>query len=303
VTARNGGMTARNGGNIGGSACVRATDHWPMFSARITRWQPPSLDGTRVAQGPDGFGSSSECALTKRKTERTIVVKKWTQLVSATGVLASLFLLPGTASADMDMWMWGLASAEVQVGMVGNQAYLAARDPTINGNCHWLTVGNADGKGLKDNLIVRPHPEFATGRFTMTVTTGTNSWCGATWSPLLFNGYWVSFNGHSDSDTLVSASYMNGGNGADLIIGNPATPHSISGGGGGDLLYVGHGGRVYGGVGPDMICALFNGTPSIVSGNNGWGSNDGATDTYCGPWPSSNSILDIQNVNTLCLCP
>jgi hypothetical protein len=237
------------------------------------------------------------------EAERTIAMRKWSQLVSSTGALAALFLLSGTASATLNLPLWGFASAEVQVGMVGNQAWMAARDPTINGNCHWFTVGNNDGKGLKDSVLVTPHNQFATGQFTMAVTTGTNSWCGATWSPLLFNGFSVTFYGWSNADALVSANTMNGYGGGDLLIGNPATPHALNGGPGTDLLWVGHGGRAYGGTGSDMICAIAGGTPYLISGNNSLGSNDGATDTYCGPWPSSGSMYDIQNINQNCICP
>src|SRR5262245_59917737 len=128
-------------------------------------------------------------------------MRKWSHLISTTGMIAALFLLPLKASAIDLQLQW--VSGDTRLGMIGNEAWIAWK-PHSNGSCIFWKVG--DAQGLNQNVTIRAANAGGSNTMLAFHSDGWN-FCGYTWRAINPHGYYIRFHGSYGNDVLNGRAY------------------------------------------------------------------------------------------------
>jgi len=120
------------------------------------------------------------------------------------------------------------AGAQAASGMIFGDAFTAMKAP--NGTCTWQILGVG---GMTELAIV--NGTAATEK--MAVVTSSASFCGFTMTPLVTNGFSLTFNGKGGADLLIGGTKasVNGESGDD-IVRSEKFGSTVRGGPGSDLI-------------------------------------------------------------------
>jgi hypothetical protein len=193
-----------------------------------------------------------------------IAVKLW--------IVGALFCVASPAAAFGTVTM--PVSGQGYIGMRNDGfAVVEVCNPTTHSASVGI-LGTHPGVGLEDDWFVRA----ANGTDNIGLVTGTiSNACGHTFTPMIFNGHFLSINGRGGNDVVT------GGN-------TPTVDNSVVGGDGNDIVVVAPGGAADGERGSDHVYGQgSNSSSEALYG----GTGDSSSDYVC-EWASSVVIFQMD---------
>jgi Ca2+-binding RTX toxin-like protein len=175
-------------------------------------------------------------------------MRSYRTTLSVCALACSLIAFPQLASALDVHNPHGATTTRAWIGYVAPWGQYIAWQNTTTGACSWHNLGPAGG--LSDNTRV-----FGDAAVDLIhVASSTVSFCGYTFSPLVYNGHYLDIYGNGGNDFLSS------GTGDTWIYGQ----------GGDDWIWFSNpNGRLYGGTGNDQVMSDGTGGAESLYGESG----------------------------------